>query len=232
MIFFSSRTKCTSFSLPSISISSGTTLKPSAFKEKCSGLIPTIEAIKSGKKIALANKETLVVAGQIINDLLEEYDTTLTPIDSEHSAILQCLAGEKPETINKIILTASGGPFRDKTFEEIKNSTIEDALNHPNWRMGNKITIDSATMMNKGLEVIEAKWLFRIDAEKIKVIKVVKNATGLGLTEAKALVESAPKPVKENIPKAEADKLKSNLILRRKKNIRFVNRKFGKKWYR
>jgi len=135
-----------------------------------SGLIPTIEAIKSGKKIALANKETLVVAGQIINDLLEEYDTTLTPIDSEHSAILQCLAGEKPETINKIILTASGGPFRDKTFEEIKNSTIEDALNHPNWRMGNKITIDSATMMNKGLEVIEAKWLFRIDAEKIKVI--------------------------------------------------------------
>ena len=135
-----------------------------------SGLIPTIEAIKSGKKIALANKETLVVAGKIINDLLEEYDTTLIPIDSEHSAILQCLAGEKTESINKIILTGSGGPFRNKTFEEIKNSTIEDALNHPNWRMGNKITIDSATMMNKGLEVIEAKWLFRIDAEKIKVV--------------------------------------------------------------
>jgi 1-deoxy-D-xylulose-5-phosphate reductoisomerase len=135
-----------------------------------SGLIPTIEAIKSGKKIALANTETLVVAGKIINDLLEEYDTTLIPIDSEHSAILQCLAGEKTESINKIILTGSGGPFRNKTFEEIKNSTIEDALNHPNWRMGNKITIDSATMMNKGLEVIEAKWLFRIDAEKIKVV--------------------------------------------------------------
>jgi len=94
----------------------------------------------------------------------------LIPIDSEHSAILQCLAGEKTESINKIILTGSGGPFRNKTFEEIKNSTIEDALNHPNWRMGNKITIDSATMMNKGLEVIEAKWLFRIDAEKIKVV--------------------------------------------------------------
>jgi 1-deoxy-D-xylulose-5-phosphate reductoisomerase len=135
-----------------------------------SGLIPTIEAIKSGKNIALANKETLVVAGKIINELLIEHKKSLLPIDSEHSAILQCLAGESPESVDKIILTASGGPFRDKTYDEIKKATIEDALKHPNWSMGNKITIDSATMMNKGLEVIEAKWLFNVDMVKIKVV--------------------------------------------------------------
>ena len=135
-----------------------------------SGLIPTIEAIKSGKNIALANKETLVVAGKIFNELLIEHKKSLLPIDSEHSAILQCLAGESPESVDKIILTASGGPFRDKTYDEIKKATIEDALKHPNWSMGNKITIDSATMMNKGLEVIEAKWLFNVDMVKIKVV--------------------------------------------------------------
>jgi 1-deoxy-D-xylulose-5-phosphate reductoisomerase len=135
-----------------------------------SGLIPTIEAIKTGKNIALANKETLVVAGKIINELLLKHKRTLLPIDSEHSAILQCLAGEDINSIEKIILTASGGPFRNKTYEQIKNATVDDALNHPNWNMGNKITIDSATMMNKGFEIIEAKWLFKIDYEKIKVV--------------------------------------------------------------
>ena len=135
-----------------------------------SGLRPTIEAIKSGKRIALANKETLVVAGRIINGLLEEYGTELLPIDSEHSAILQCLAGENGNDISKIILTASGGPFRTKTRTELESVTIKEALNHPNWSMGNKITIDSATMMNKGLEIIEAKWIFKQDISKIQVL--------------------------------------------------------------
>ncbi|MBS1492475.1 MAG: 1-deoxy-D-xylulose-5-phosphate reductoisomerase [Bacteroidetes bacterium] len=135
-----------------------------------SGLAPVINAIKSKKKIALANKETLVVAGSIVNQLLKEYKTDLLPIDSEHSAILQCLIGEKDNAIEKIILTASGGPFRTKSYEEMQKATIEDALNHPNWKMGAKITIDSATMMNKGLEVIEAKWLFDIPYDKIKVV--------------------------------------------------------------
>ncbi len=134
------------------------------------GLAPIEEAIKSGKQIAVANKEPLVVAGKIINSLLKEFNSTLLPIDSEHSAILQCLAGEERNEIDKIILTASGGPFRNKSIQEIENSSLEDALNHPNWSMGDKITIDSATMMNKGLEVIEAKWLFDIDVEKIDVI--------------------------------------------------------------
>ncbi len=134
------------------------------------GLSPVINAIKSKKKIALANKETLVVAGSIVNQLLKEFKTDLLPIDSEHSAILQCLLGEKDNAISKIILTASGGPFRTKTYEEMQKATIEDALNHPNWKMGTKITIDSATMMNKGLEVIEAKWLFDLPIEKIEVV--------------------------------------------------------------
>lgn len=135
-----------------------------------SGLSPVINAIKSKKKIALANKETLVVAGRIVNQLLKDYKTDLLPIDSEHSAILQCLMGEEGNAIEKIFLTASGGPFRTKSYEEMRNATIEDALNHPNWKMGAKITIDSATMMNKGLEVIEAKWLFDIPYDKIKVV--------------------------------------------------------------
>ena len=134
------------------------------------GLRPTIEAIKSGKKIALANKETLVVAGHLVNHLLKEFNTELIPIDSEHSAILQCIKGEEKESVSKIILTGSGGPFRTKTLDEIKNSTVSDALNHPNWVMGDKITIDSATLMNKGLEVIEAKWLFDIDVENVEVV--------------------------------------------------------------
>ncbi|MBN1633936.1 MAG: 1-deoxy-D-xylulose-5-phosphate reductoisomerase [Ignavibacteria bacterium] len=135
-----------------------------------SGLKPTIEAIKSKKRIALANKETLVVAGRIINELLDEYNTELLPIDSEHSAILQCLTGENGNDISKIILTASGGPFRNKSLKELENVTIQQALNHPNWSMGNKITIDSATMMNKGLEIIEAKWIFKQDISKIQVL--------------------------------------------------------------
>lgn len=134
------------------------------------GLAPIEVAIKSGKQIAVANKEPLVVAGKLINSLIKEFNSLLLPIDSEHSAILQCLTGEQHKEISKIILTASGGPFRSKSIGEIENATIEDALNHPNWDMGDKITIDSATMMNKGLEVIEAKWLFNIDIDKIDVI--------------------------------------------------------------
>lgn len=135
-----------------------------------SGLEPTLEAIRSKKDIALANKESLVIAGKIINDLLKENKTKLFPIDSEHSAILQCLSGEDTGSVQKLILTASGGPFRNKSIEETRNATIESALSHPNWKMGKKITIDSATMMNKGLEVIEAKWLFDIGAENIEVL--------------------------------------------------------------
>jgi 1-deoxy-D-xylulose-5-phosphate reductoisomerase len=135
-----------------------------------SGLEPTIEAIKSGKDIAIANKETMVVAGKLVTDLAKKNNTKLIPIDSEHSAILQCIAGEDKDYISKIILTASGGPFLNKSIDEIRKATVEDALAHPNWKMGNKITIDSATMMNKGLEVIEAKWLFEIDIDKIEVI--------------------------------------------------------------
>jgi 1-deoxy-D-xylulose-5-phosphate reductoisomerase len=135
-----------------------------------SGLGPTIEAIKSKKDIALANKESLVIAGKMITELLKDNCTKLFPIDSEHSAILQCMTGEDHKAVNKIILTASGGPFRKRTVEEIKNVSIEEALSHPNWKMGKKITIDSATMMNKGLEVIEAKWLFDINEENIDVL--------------------------------------------------------------
>ncbi len=134
------------------------------------GLIPTIESIKSGKNIALANKETLVVAGKLVNELVNKYNVSLLPIDSEHSAILQCLAGEDKSQINKLILTASGGPFRGWKYSELKNVTVEQALQHPNWNMGDKITIDSATLMNKGLEVIEANSLFNIDVNQIHVV--------------------------------------------------------------
>ena len=134
------------------------------------GLAPTIEAIKLKKRIALANKETLVVAGEIIISLCKEYGAELIPVDSEHSAIFQCLIGEEKKNINKIILTASGGPFLGKLKSELENVSIEEALNHPNWKMGSKITIDSATMMNKGLEVIEAYWLFLLPKEKIEVV--------------------------------------------------------------
>lgn len=134
-----------------------------------SGLQPTIHALKAGKTIALANKETLVVAGEIICDLAQKHRCAILPVDSEHSAVFQCLAGET-SPIEKIILTASGGPFRGKSREFLKNVTRAEALKHPNWSMGAKITIDSATMMNKGFEVIEAKWLFGVKPEKIEAI--------------------------------------------------------------
>ncbi|WP_299825133.1 1-deoxy-D-xylulose-5-phosphate reductoisomerase [uncultured Pontibacter sp.] len=134
------------------------------------GLQPTIRAIKAGKHIALANKETLVVAGQLITDLAKEYGVNIYPVDSEHSAIFQCLAGEFHNPIEKIILTASGGPFRGRTAAELATVTKAQALKHPNWDMGAKITIDSASLMNKGLEVIEAKWLFALKNEQIEVV--------------------------------------------------------------
>ncbi|MBR7154645.1 MAG: 1-deoxy-D-xylulose-5-phosphate reductoisomerase [Paludibacteraceae bacterium] len=134
------------------------------------GLRPTIDAIKAGKTIALANKETLVVAGEIICDLAMQHHTSILPVDSEHSAIFQSLVGEDRSEIEKILLTASGGPFRTFSLEQMKTVTAADALKHPNWEMGAKITIDSASMMNKGFEVIEAKWLFGVPVEKIQVL--------------------------------------------------------------
>lgn len=134
------------------------------------GLRPTVEAIKAGKAIALANKETLVVAGELITQLAIENKVPILPVDSEHSAIFQCLAGEPYSCIEKLILTASGGPFRTFTAEQLQAVTKEQALKHPNWSMGAKITIDSATMMNKGFEVIEAKWLFGVEAKNIEVV--------------------------------------------------------------
>lgn len=134
------------------------------------GIRPTIEAIKAGKDIALANKETLVTAGHLIMALAEEYHVRILPVDSEHSAIFQCLHGEKGNKIAKLLITASGGPFLGKTRDELKDVTVEDALKHPNWSMGQKITIDSATLVNKGLEVIEARWLFDVMPEDIEVV--------------------------------------------------------------
>ncbi|MDO8548796.1 MAG: 1-deoxy-D-xylulose-5-phosphate reductoisomerase, partial [Ignavibacteria bacterium] len=134
------------------------------------GLLPTIEAVKRGKRIALANKETLVVAGELITTLAKEHKAEIIPVDSEHSAIYQCLVGEKIEEVEKLILTASGGPFLNKSKKDLDNVTVEEALAHPNWKMGNKITIDSASLMNKGLEVIEAHWLFGFPKEKIEVV--------------------------------------------------------------
>lgn len=135
-----------------------------------SGLIPTIEAIKAGKTIALANKETLVVAGEIITRMIKESPSEIIPVDSEHSAIFQCLVGEKTSQARKIILTASGGPFRNMSREQLENVTVADALKHPNWDMGAKVTIDSASMMNKGFEMIEARWLFGCPPDKIEVV--------------------------------------------------------------
>lgn len=134
------------------------------------GIIPTIEAIKAHKDIALANKETLVTAGHIIMKQARECGVHIYPVDSEHSAIFQSLNGENPKEISKILLTASGGPFRGKSIEFLKNVTLEDALNHPNWSMGKKITIDSSTMVNKGLEVMEAQWLFDVPATQVQVV--------------------------------------------------------------
>ncbi len=134
------------------------------------GLLPTIKAIEAGKTIALANKETLVVAGELICSLAEKHKCAILPVDSEHSAIFQCLAGENHNKVEKIYLTASGGPFRKHSMEELAHVTAAQALKHPNWTMGAKITVDSASMMNKGFEVIEAKWLFGLKAEQIDVL--------------------------------------------------------------
>ena len=135
-----------------------------------SGLLPTVKAIEAGKKIALANKETLVVAGELVTDLALRNRVDIIPIDSEHSAIFQCLVGENENSVEKLILTASGGAFRDTPKDDLRLATAADALRHPTWKMGAKITIDSATMMNKGFEVIEARWLFDIPIDKIEVI--------------------------------------------------------------
>jgi len=135
-----------------------------------SGLLPTVAALKAGKNIALANKETLVVAGELITALARQQGAAIYPVDSEHSAIFQCLAGEKYNSVEKLILTASGGPFRGMTRKQLEQVTCTEALNHPNWCMGNKVTIDSASLMNKGLEVIEARWLFDMEPDRIEVV--------------------------------------------------------------
>lgn len=134
------------------------------------GFVPTLRAIEAGKRIALANKETLVMAGELMMNAAAKHKTEILPVDSEHNAIHQCLRGETSKEVKRLILTASGGPFRTKSKEEIENASRAEALNHPNWKMGDKITIDSATLMNKGLEVIEARWLFGFSADEIDVI--------------------------------------------------------------
>ena len=139
------------------------------------GIRPTIAAMKAGKDIALANKETLVTAGHIIMPLAEECHVKILPVDSEHSAIFQCLNGEHKDQLKKILLTASGGPFRGKKKEELKNVQVEDALKHPNWSMGRKITIDSATLVNKGLEMMEARWLFGVEPKDIQIVVQPKS---------------------------------------------------------
>ncbi|MGL4631399.1 MAG: 1-deoxy-D-xylulose-5-phosphate reductoisomerase [Leadbetterella sp.] len=185
------------------------------------GLIPTVNAIKSGKTIALANKETLVVAGDIITQLAIKHNVDIIPVDSEHSAIFQCLVGEYMNPIEKIILTASGGPFRGKSKEELANVTKQQALKHPNWDMGAKITIDSASLMNKGLEVIEAKWLFDLSPEQIEVVvhpqsiihSLVQFEDGsikaqLGLPDMKLPIQYAfgfPKRLKSTFPRFDFD---------------------------
>jgi len=141
------------------------------------GLIPTAAAIRAGKDIALANKEILVTAGHLFMDLVRQYKVRLFPVDSEHSAVFQSIEGHRSDDIVKIILTASGGPFRETPLEKLRQVTIEEALNHPNWSMGRKITIDSATMMNKGLEVIEARWLFDVPAEKYRSTSIPRASS-------------------------------------------------------
>lgn len=135
-----------------------------------SGLLPTLRAVEAGKTIALANKETLVAGGELITNAARKSGSMILPVDSEHSAIFQCLSGEAPESIDKILLTASGGPFRCHTKEQLENVTAADALHHPNWDMGAKVTIDSASMINKGFEMIEARWLFNVEPERIEVV--------------------------------------------------------------
>jgi 1-deoxy-D-xylulose-5-phosphate reductoisomerase len=186
-----------------------------------SGLKPTINAIKAGKKVALANKETLVVAGELICDLAAKYKASIIPVDSEHSAIFQCLAGEGDNSIEKLILTASGGPFRTKSLDELKIVTSLQALKHPNWDMGAKVTIDSASMMNKGFEIIEAKWLFGVSPDQIQVVvhpqsiihSMVQFADGaikaqLGVPDMKLPIQYAftyPERLKTDFPRFDFD---------------------------
>lgn len=182
-----------------------------------SGLIPTYHAVKAGKNIALANKETLVVAGEIITKIAHEKKVEILPVDSEHSAIFQCLVGEFMNPIEKIYLTCSGGPFRGKSMDELQKVTVENALAHPNWDMGAKITIDSATLMNKGFEMIEAHWLFGLPSSKIDVIvhpqsivhSIVQFEDGsmkaqMGLPDMKLPIQYAmgfPNRIKNNFPR-------------------------------
>lgn len=203
-----------------------------------SGLKPTIAAVKAGKRIALANKETLVVAGELVNDLVQQYGASIIPVDSEHSAIFQCLAGEGNNAIEKIILTASGGPFRTKTLAELQHVTLAQALKHPNWDMGAKITIDSASMMNKGFEVIEAKWLFGLTPEQIDVVvhpqsiihSMVQFADSsikaqLGLPDMRLPIQYAfayPERLKANFPRLDFD-ICSQFTFERPDTDRFRN---------
>ncbi len=203
-----------------------------------SGLKPTIAAVKAGKRIALANKETLVVAGELVNDLVQQYGASIIPVDSEHSAIFQCLAGEGNNAIEKIILTASGGPFRTKTLAELQHVTLAQALKHPNWDMGAKITIDSASMMNKGFEVIEAKWLFGLSPEQIDVVvhpqsiihSMVQFADSsikaqLGLPDMRLPIQYAfayPERLKANFPRLDFD-ICSQFTFERPDTDRFRN---------
>jgi 1-deoxy-D-xylulose-5-phosphate reductoisomerase len=207
-----------------------------------SGLNPTIHAIKAGKKIALANKETLVVAGELICELASTYHATIIPVDSEHSAIFQCLAGEGNNPIEKVILTASGGPFRTKSMLELEHVTSAQALKHPNWDMGAKVTIDSASLMNKGFEIIEAKWLFGVSPEQIQVVvhpqsiihSMVQFADGsikaqLGMPDMKLPIQYAftyPERIKTNFPRFDFD-VCSQFTFERPDQERFKNLAFA-----
>jgi len=207
-----------------------------------SGLKPTIQAVKAGKKIALANKETLVVAGELICDLVAKHNSAIIPVDSEHSAIFQCLVGEGNNPVEKLILTASGGPFRTKSLSELEHVTSAQALKHPNWDMGAKITIDSASMMNKGFEIIEAKWLFGVSPEQIDVVvhpqsiihSMVQFADGsikaqLGLPDMKLPIQYAftyPDRLKTNFPRLNFD-ICSQFTFERPDMERFRNLAFA-----
>ncbi len=199
------------------------------------GLVPTVQAICAGKNIALANKETLVTSGKLVMNLLKENNVSMYPVDSEHSAIFQCLQGNSENKIKKILLTASGGPFRQ--FDDVSNVTVDDALKHPNWSMGKKITIDSATLMNKGLEVIEAKWLFGVELDQIQVVvhpqsivhSMVEYEDGaviaqLGVPDMKVPIQYAltyPKRVSNGFPKLNIFEEGSNLTFERPRIEKF-----------
>jgi len=186
------------------------------------GLLPTLHAIRNGKDVALANKETLVVGGELITKEISKHNVKITPVDSEHSAIFQCLQGEDVQNVSRLILTASGGPFRSWSKEQLLDATHTDALKHPNWSMGRKISIDSATLMNKGLEVIEAKWLFNVQVDKIDVVihpqsvihsmvefKDKSVIAQLGLPDMKLPIQYAltyPNRVESNLPGLEFSK--------------------------